>query len=278
MDENEKSRDGKPSAASQPADVAPTPRIGDLGGGSDHVGFYCHVGVPSCYLSAGGAPGTAYHSNYDNLAWYRRTVGEDYEPALMLTRVVNVMAARLATASTPPLDPSRYARDLRTHITTLAERAEVRHVSVDLKALLEAVDRLEPAANRAVAEIAKALAEPQAAGPSAARQGRVIERSFGKVWRAWEPGWPAGLPGRPWFCNVYASSDPQAGYASWMLPAVRGAIERGEAEQAANAVAQAVEIVNSVVAALDGAASGPETPPAATGQGRPNDQAGGVSD
>ncbi|MDH3591922.1 MAG: hypothetical protein OER88_08595, partial [Planctomycetota bacterium] len=36
----------------------------------------------------------------------------------------------------------------------------------------------------------------------------------------------AGLPGRPWFRNLYAASDETSGYAAWMLPGLRGAIER----------------------------------------------------
>ena len=40
------------------------PSIGNLGGGSDHIGFYMHVGIPSMSGGAGGT--TVYHSNYDS--------------------------------------------------------------------------------------------------------------------------------------------------------------------------------------------------------------------
>ena len=62
-------------------------QFGNLGGGSDHIGFYCHLCIPSCSIGSGGAPGSAYHSNYDTLRWYRQVVGDDYAPAVMLTRV-----------------------------------------------------------------------------------------------------------------------------------------------------------------------------------------------
>ena len=45
--------------------------LGNLDGGSDHVGFYTHAGVPSGSLSSGN-PGGVYHTNYDNFAWYER--------------------------------------------------------------------------------------------------------------------------------------------------------------------------------------------------------------
>ena len=50
--------------------------FGDLfrGGGSDHVSFYCHVGVPSCSLGAGGSRGVSYHTAYETLAVLASTV------------------------------------------------------------------------------------------------------------------------------------------------------------------------------------------------------------
>jgi N-acetylated-alpha-linked acidic dipeptidase len=35
-----------------------------------------------------------------------------------------------------------------------------------------------------------------------------------------------GLPDRPWFRNVFAASDPDSGYAAWMLPGLRWAVEQ----------------------------------------------------
>ena len=57
-------------------------------------------------LGAGGSAGVSYHSLYDNLAWYRHVVGEDYAPARMLARMVNRVLARLANADLLPLDPA----------------------------------------------------------------------------------------------------------------------------------------------------------------------------
>ncbi|MEO1086302.1 MAG: M28 family peptidase, partial [Acidobacteriota bacterium] len=99
------------------------PRFGNLGGGSDHVGFYCHVGVPSVNLSAGGSPGVSYHSNYEDLHWYRAVVGDDYEGARMLSRLVVKLASRLAGDAVLPLDPARYGRDFQVHTTSLRDRA-----------------------------------------------------------------------------------------------------------------------------------------------------------
>ena len=46
------------------------PPIGNLGGGSDHIAFYMHVGVPS--LSGGAGGPNVYHSNYDSFRFYKK--------------------------------------------------------------------------------------------------------------------------------------------------------------------------------------------------------------
>src|SRR5690606_4651123 len=42
----------------------PEPSLGDLGGGSDFMAFYNHLGIPSVAFGFGG-PGGSYHSGYD---------------------------------------------------------------------------------------------------------------------------------------------------------------------------------------------------------------------
>lgn len=221
----------------------PAPTFGNLGGGSDHVGFYCHLGVPSCFLSSQGAPGTAYHSNYDNLAWYRQTVGEDYEPALMLTRLVNVLAARLANAEIPALDVSRCADDLREHVKLLDDRAKAKATALNSKPLNEAIDQLAAS----IARVKSAIDRANSADDERAATARMNIAASQKAqpWAsAWTPRWPGGMSGREWFRNFYASSDPDSGYASWMLPALREPIERGDAVAAEIAMGQYVEMVN----------------------------------
>ena len=72
--------------------------LGILGAGSDHVSFVCSGGGPSCTLGGGGYKGWSYHSAYDSLPWYWKSVGADYASALMVTRMTNAVASRLANA------------------------------------------------------------------------------------------------------------------------------------------------------------------------------------
>jgi N-acetylated-alpha-linked acidic dipeptidase len=53
---------------------------------------------------------------------------------------------------------------------------------------------------------------------------------------------PAGLPGRPWFRNLYAATDRHSGYATAPWPLLREAIEDADSAEptAAEAVGKAV--------------------------------------
>lgn len=188
------------------------PPIGDLGGGSDHVPFLMHAGVPSMAFGSGGSAGNSYHSVYDSLPWYWRVVGEDYEPALMITRMATVAAYRLASAPIVPHDVARAYREL-------AERAW------DLDTL--AVNR--GLANRSETD-AWGVSGLERVAKAAEKRSRAEEQSnFGAGANQSGTRWlvDEGVPGRPWYRNWFVATDETSGYANWLLPAARRAIEHG---------------------------------------------------
>ncbi len=194
------------------ADPAMTePPIGDLGGGSDHIGFVCHVLVPSISLGSGGAPGTSYHSRYDTLDWYRAVVGDDYLPAQMNARMTALISARLANADVLPVDPRRWAPDLTNHLNRLKKQADSAGLTFDPAPIEAGVQRLAGRAAWLESAPAEALRAPQKANQAL--------RDFDRAWKIEQ-----GLPGRPWFRNAYASSDRDSGYAPWILPMIEQAI------------------------------------------------------
>ncbi|GAB5520506.1 MAG: transferrin receptor-like dimerization domain-containing protein [Rhodothermales bacterium] len=194
-----------------------TPSLGNLGGGSDHVGFYTHIGVPSAGLSMGGSS-PIYHSNYDNFAWYERFGDKDFVFGPTLARLDGIIALRLANATLLPYDVVRYATDLRRHVTDLSRRGEIAGLSMGFDTLLSSIDALEAAATTFVARRDAAIA----AGLSEASANQInaqliaLEKAFISE---------AGLQDRPWSRSLYASPDPFSGYASWMLPGLRYEIE-----------------------------------------------------
>ncbi|QOJ00505.1 MAG: M28 family peptidase [Phycisphaeraceae bacterium] len=207
-------------APASPDAPRPRPPVGDLGGGSDHVPFAFHAAVPAASLGAGGSPGSNYHSAYDTLPWYWKVVGDDYQPALMVTRMTTAVAARLADAPQLPLDlPADFrraaavARHLADHLPAPTPDAPIDPRRDDL---LRLADDLDQTARRLDDEDLAHLA-----------QGRLTPaHELLARRRAWAD--PQGLDARPWFRSTLAAPDEDSGYAVWMLPGLRRAIERND--------------------------------------------------
>ena len=197
---------------------AAEPALGNLGGGSDHVGFYTHAGVPSGSLSSGN-PGGVYHSNYDNFAWYERFGDTTFAHGPMIARADGILALRFANADVLPYDVVRYATDTRTHVETLYEVAAQRGLTVDLSRLIETTRELDHAAAALVAARERWLGS----GEVDAAEAEAVNRALIGLEKAWLND--RGLQGRPWSRSVYVSPDPFSGYASWMLPGLRYEIE-----------------------------------------------------
>jgi N-acetylated-alpha-linked acidic dipeptidase len=188
-----------------------SPSYGDLGGGSDHVAFWCHAGIPSIALSAGGGEGTSYHSNYDTVAWYRSVVGDDYASARLVTGITSAMVAELAGRERPPISALALVRDAAIQARRIEKLATERgwaSGSSDLASLARSFEELGPAA----VDFDAAL-ESGAADPNAARQ-------LVRVWHHRD-----GLRGRPWFRNLYAATDRNSGYGTSGWPLLREAVE-----------------------------------------------------
>ena len=201
---------------------ASEPAIGNLGGGSDHVAFYCHVGVPSMTMGGRGGRGVSYHSAYDTIHWYRKVVGDDYEPGAMVARVGATAVARLANADVLPLDASRYASDMRRHLDDIEARAARVGMELPLGGVHSRVAQLLLLGREY--EGVRALFETGAEAPSPERVESIngLLMSLERVWVG------QGLPGRPWYRSTWVSPDANSGYAAWMLPKLRAAIEMGD--------------------------------------------------
>lgn len=229
------------SASGSDATAPGLPRMGSLGGGSDHVGFYCHVGVPSAGIGVGGARGVSYHSIYDNLAWYRKVVG-GYDGAVMLTKVVNVLAARLANAPLLAYEPHRILAQLRFELTTLGPKTGRGAEAADVSSRTVALERRMRDAYR---RMRVGVAAGKLSSPTIARLNRCLIE--------WERAWidPRGLPERPWYRNLYAATDENSGYASWLLPGLHHAIGRRDATIAGRELDKIAAAIDRLAAILD---------------------------
>jgi N-acetylated-alpha-linked acidic dipeptidase len=198
-------------SGSAPVSNESEPTIGNLGGGSDHIAFYMHAGIPS--LSAGTGGPTLYHSQYDDLFFYNKFVDSTYKMGPMVEQVVGTMSLRLANADILPYDVSRYATDLATHLKTAEKAIKVYQPSYSIEKLLAQVETLKQTAEAYESRIKTLLASDQLDRAKVAainKELRNLEKAFID---------PKGMAYGPWYRSLYASSDPYSGYASWMLPA-----------------------------------------------------------
>lgn len=207
------------------------PKFGDLGGGSDHIAFVCYAGVPSTTIGGHGSKGNSYHSTYDTLPWYWKVVGSDYEPALMVTRMVNVAAGRMASAPLLPLDQARYGPETHRALIDLTKRASEQGVipkaDSDVAPQLAQLDgaAVEFTARAAAIETRlDALVNRGELSPESLATVNALLMKSDRIWID-----DQGIPGRPWFKSLFAASDEDSGYAAWVLPGLRYAIEQKDA-------------------------------------------------
>jgi len=221
------------------------PHIGFLGGGSDHISFLALCSLPSASLGARGAPGNAYHSLYDDLAWYRRVVGADYLSAQLITRITTVAVDRAAHAAILPLDLAEPAHALAR---TAGQLGEKHPQTLKSEALAVLVDRAKKQADRAEM-LEERLHMFGRSGALADAERASLEASQRALERAWlhEPG----LPERPWYRNLFTAPDETSGYAAWPLPGLQKAILEHDAELAAGQVVLLGAVLERRGVALD---------------------------
>lgn len=210
----------------QPEFQPDLPTFGTLGGGSDHVGFLCHLCIPSASLGGGGSRGTAYHSLYDNLAWYRAVVGDDYESAKMVTRMTLLTAARLAESGPAMLDASRYADATETALDGIETNAPA-----DWSAFLsETHAPIRSAALGFKQAVLHNLVHQFPFNKSAPTDGENEWGSPGPTKTRFERAWCDNRfdDGRPWYRNGFAAPDATSGYAAWVLTGLRAALQEGD--------------------------------------------------
>jgi len=194
------------------------PSIGNLGGGSDHIAFYMHVGVPSINGGAGGP--SLYHTNYDDMYFYEKFADPSFKMGGTVEQVIGIIALRLANAELIPYHLSQYATDLDLHFSN-AEQG-VKSFKNDFYGFAkskEAITALKSSAEALESKIAEALEKGNLDSKKATAINKdllALEKSFID---------PKGMYFGNWYRSLYASTDPFSGYASWVLPGIQYEIE-----------------------------------------------------
>jgi N-acetylated-alpha-linked acidic dipeptidase len=191
---------------------AAEPSIGNLGGGSDHIAFYMHVGVPS--LSGGAGGPTPYHSNYDSFHYYSTFVDPEFQMGPTIEHLAGLMALRLSNHSIVDYDVARYATDLKLHFASAENKVKAYHPSFDgFAASKQSLETLEGTAQELATALEQAGIQDISKKALKAVNAQLIglEKSFIE---------DKGMDYGSWYRSLYASTDPFSGYASWMLPGI----------------------------------------------------------
>lgn len=205
--------------------VAPAPRIGALGSGSDYTPFLQHIGVPALDMGFGGDYGV-YHSAYDSFHWMERFGDPTFQYHVAAAQIWGTVAMRFAGAHALPFDYTDYAAQLREFVNEtqrLANRKKLGN-AFDAKAMLDAIEGLADEAAKIERNRRSELRDADSA------QLKRINDALIQAERALVD--ERGLRGRPWYRHQVYAPGFYTGYAALPFPDLRQAITDGRAADA----------------------------------------------
>lgn len=195
--------------------------IRSLGGGSDHVGFYMHAGIPSMAVGSGG--GYLYHTNYDNLHFYEKFCDPSFKMGGMMEQLTGLITLRLANNGILPYQVGQYSIDFHENLEISIK--EIQKLGGDSTSLAKtsaaalSLSRTSKEVWNSLQNFALSRYAPPSKNTLLNQKMKSLEASF---------HYKDGLPFSPWYQSLFSSSDPYSGYSSWMLPGIRYFIERGD--------------------------------------------------
>ncbi len=215
------------------------PPIGNLGGGSDHIAFYMHIGVPSMSGGAGGP--NVYHSNYDSFRFYERFVDPEFQMGAMVEHMAGLMTLRMANGDLIPYNLNRYASDLKMHISNAESKINLYNKGFDgFSSTSKAIKSLEQTSEKLTQKIQSYLSEGDFSKKELSNLNQQLiglEKSFIS---------DKGMYFGSWYRSLYASSDPFSGYAAWILPGLEYEIALKSSDRLEEWDSRYSEAVNSL--------------------------------
>jgi len=210
------------------------PSMGTMGGGSDHLPFYIHLGIPVAGYGFGG-PNGVYHSMYDTADWMARFGDPGYEYHATTARLTAVIISRLANAELIPYGHQALATAFHTELAGFAGELErsiaegvvsseyVEVVTVAMDDARESLVGYRQAASRFEARRRDLLAAGGSLANLAERANRAQRDALAALLRTPEEG-------SDWSRNLYVRDDPDNGYSPVVLPGVRLGLRAGNSE------------------------------------------------
>ncbi|KAI8140676.1 hypothetical protein BJV82DRAFT_519611 [Fennellomyces sp. T-0311] len=203
--------------------------INALGGGSDYMAFYEHLGISSMSMSFQGDYGV-YHSNYDSIYWMEHFGDPTYEYHQTMVRIWGLIALRLSSNSLLPMSPLDYSTELSVRVAAMANDQGCATLP-ELSAAVAALHETSLHFNHKLEKLQKKLdkyhmfnifkkhhKKTQKKLVKANERLAQYERAFID---------PVGLPGREWFKHIVYAPDLYAGYKASVFPSIIEAIDQG---------------------------------------------------
>lgn len=196
----------------------------NLGGGSDHIAFYMHAGVPSLGGGTGGK--TLYHTNYDDFYFYEKFVDPELKIGGAVAQWAGIMALKLANATIIPYDLPRYAEDLTIHFSNAEDK--IKKYYPEFEGFEKSVAAIT-ALDKSTGELKELLPSVLDKGALSQKEILRINADFIQLEKSFL--YNEGMPFGSWYLSLYASSDPYSGYAAWILPAIEFQIANNAKDQ-----------------------------------------------
>jgi N-acetylated-alpha-linked acidic dipeptidase len=167
--------------------------VGNLGGGTDFIGFINHLGIPSTDFMFDGDYGV-YHSIFDNHRWMKKFGDPEFKYHVAAAQFLGLEILRFADAEILPLDYGNYGQAITGYLSELRRNLLTRgwEGKVTLDSAVQAAQELA-SAGRSLRDQCESLLKQDSPGTDFYRINRNLVRA--------EQGFllPAGLPGRPWY-------------------------------------------------------------------------------
>jgi N-acetylated-alpha-linked acidic dipeptidase len=233
-----------------------SPKLGDLGSGSDYTAYVDHLGIPAADVDFGGRYGV-YHSIYDNFFWMEKFCDPEFLQHATSARLYTSIIYKASSEPVLPLSFSPYAEAIKGYLDELRTTIVRRRRTLEdpqkrgfeipqIRELASAILKFDMAAKAADAATARLKTTSSVISGEKLEKVNaaltVVERAFLN---------PAGLPGRPWYKHVIYAPGLTTGYASWPLPGLRQAIYEFNQPMAEEQVRVLITRINAAARAIE---------------------------
>ncbi|MFI0483297.1 M28 family peptidase [Actinomadura sp. 9N215] len=193
--------------------------IGRIGGGSDFQAFFQRYGVPAMDLgsSTTGSAGQ-YHCSCDDHYWMSNFGDPTWGYHTAMSRLVGIVALRLANADVVTLGYRPYAAETARYLAdfTDEQRKRLGSVVVDVSRSVAQAKAWQDAARALQARADEALRDGDTAAFRRLND-RIMQAERDLLTQD-------GLPGRPWYKHQMYAPGIDTGYATQRLPALYDAL------------------------------------------------------